>query len=257
MKHTALITGASSGIGKELAQIHASKGRDLVIIARREQELEYLKKELEEKYNITVLTITKDLTATNAPEEIYEFINEKNISIEYLINNAGFGGYGYFHERNWAVDEKMMHLNIVALTALTRFFLPSMVERKRGKVLNVSSTASFSPGPFQAVYFATKAYVTSLSQALAEELRGTGVTVTTLCPSATKTEFADTADMSNSRLFKNSVSAYPVAEKGYKAMEKGKLVEITEGTTKFLINFAMPFLPRKTILKMVRKMQEQ
>lgn len=257
MKHTALITGASSGIGKELARIHASKGRDLVIIARREQELEDLKKELEDKHNVTVLTIAKDLTAPNAPEEIFDTVNEKNINIEYLINNAGFGGYGYFYERNWAVDEKMIQLNVIALTALTRFFLPGMVERKRGKILNVSSTASFLPGPFQAVYFATKAYVTSISQAWAEELRGTGVTVTALCPSATKTEFAETADMGGSKLFENSVSANSVAQRGYKAMEKGKLIEITDGTTKFLVNIAMPFLPRKTILKMVRKMQEQ
>lgn len=256
MKNTALITGASSGIGKEFAKIHASKGRDLVIVARREQELNNLKKELEEQYNVQVLTIAKDLTAENATEEIVELIKEKNIKIDYLINNAGFGGYGNFHERNWATDEKMIHLNIIALTALTRFILPSMVERRKGKILNISSTASFMPGPLQAVYFATKAYVTSFSQAIAEELRNTGVTVTALCPGATKTEFADTANMGNSKLFKGAVDPNSVAEKGYNAMEKGKLVEITEGSSKFLVNIALPFMPRKMVLSTVRKMQE-
>ena len=167
MKNTALITGASSGLGKEFARIHAAKGGDVIIIARRTDKLIGLQKELENKYNVTVKVIAKDLTLPNAAQEIYDEVQQQGIAVKYLINNAGFGGHGKFHERVWEEDLAMIHLNIIALTALTRLFLPDFVTRNQGKILNVSSTASFMPGPLQAVYFATKAYVTFFSNAIA------------------------------------------------------------------------------------------
>ncbi|MDX1284022.1 MAG: SDR family oxidoreductase, partial [Draconibacterium sp.] len=195
MKNVALITGASTGIGKEFANIHAEKGGDLIIVARRLEKLEELKTELEKKHSVKVLVIAKDLSLAEAPKEIYDEVKAAGIEVEYLINNAGFGGRGKFHEREWDKDLAMINLNVLALTALTRFFLPDFVKRNSGKILNVSSTASFMPGPLQAVYFATKAYVTYFSNAIAEELHDTKVTVTNLMPGATETEFAQVSGM--------------------------------------------------------------
>lgn len=166
MKKVALITGASSGIGKELAIIHAENGGDLVLVARRENKLLELKQELKNKYHINVEIIVKDLTQLKAPQDIYDEVTKKGIEIEYLINNAGFGGHGKFHERSIEDDLAMINLNIVALTLLSKLFLPDFVKRNSGRILNVSSTASFMPGPLQAVYFATKSYVTFLSNAM-------------------------------------------------------------------------------------------
>jgi short-subunit dehydrogenase len=193
MKKTALITGASSGIGKEMAKIHAAKGGDLIVVARRKEKLEALQQEIQQSTSAKVIIMVKDLTEPNAPKEIYEEVQQLGLTVDYLINNAGFGGRGKFHERAWADDLSMIQLNIVALTALTRYFLPDFVKRNSGKILNVSSTASLMPGPLQAVYFASKAYVTSFSNAIAEELYDTNVTVTALLPGATDTEFAQTA----------------------------------------------------------------
>ncbi len=215
MKRVALITGASSGIGKEFAHIHAEKGGDMIIVARRADKLETLKQELEEKYKVQVMAIAKDLTASEVPKEIYDEVSKAGIQVDYLLNNAGFGGHGKFHERAWEQDLAMINLNIIALTALTRFFLPGMVERNQGKILNVSSTASFMPGPLHAVYFATKAYVTFFSNAIAEELLDTNVTVTALLPGATETDFAQTSGMENTDLLKKSVTARAVAEDCY------------------------------------------
>jgi hypothetical protein len=185
-KPIALITGASSGIGKELAQIHAQKGGDLIIVARSSDKLQALKSELEQKYSIRVHVIARDLSLAEAPMEIYQEVKRAGLMPDYLINNAGFGGIGRFDQREWGNDLTMIHLNITALTALCRFFLPDFVARNSGKILNVSSTASLMPGPLQAVYYATKAYVTSFSNAIAEELHATNVTVLRLCPEPPK-----------------------------------------------------------------------
>ena len=257
MKNVALITGASSGIGKELARIHAHRGGDLIIIARREDKLNALKKELEDKYDTQVLVLAKDLAKVNAAQEIYDAVTRDEIHVDYLINNAGFGGRGKFHERDWEKDLAMINLNIVALTALTRFFLPDFVRRNQGRILNVSSTASFMPGPLQAVYFATKAYVTFFSNAIAEELHDTNITVTTLMPGATETEFAATSDMDKTDLFDKTVTARSVAEDGYNGMLAGKL-DVISGLTfsqKIMVK-AVPFTPKRTILRQIRKMQE-
>jgi len=171
MKHTALITGASSGIGREFSYIHAEQGGDLVLVARSQKELEIIQQDIQSKHGVSVMIIVKDLTKQDAPQEIYDELKEKGIELDILINNAGFGGLGYFHERDWKQDESMIQLNILALTELCRLFLPDFIERNSGKILNVSSTASLVPGPLQAVYYATKAYVTSLSDALSQELK--------------------------------------------------------------------------------------
>ncbi len=257
MKKVALITGASSGIGKELADIHAEKGGDLIIVARRADKLNTLKSALEEKHGVQVMVIVKDLTQPTAPREIYDAVRDAGIEVNYLINNAGFGGRGKFHERAWESDLNMINLNIVALTALTRFFLPDFVQRNNGKILNVSSTASLLPGPLQAVYYATKAYVTSFSNAIAEELYDTQITVIALLPGATETEFAQTSGMDKTELFKNTFSAREVAQTGYDGMIAGKL-DVMAGLTftQKMMMSAIPLTPKKILLTQIRKMQE-
>lgn len=258
MKKTALITGASTGIGRELSHIHAEKGGDLVIVARRIEKLEQLKAELEEKHGIEVMVIAKDLGLSETPTEIYEDIKKAGIEIDFLINNAGFGGLGKFHEREWEAHLAMINLNIIALTALTRFFLPDFVKRNKGRILNVSSTASLAPGPLQAVYFATKAYVTFFSNAIAEELYDTDITVTALLPGATETEFAKVSGMEKTEIFQNTASARSVAQDGYDGMLAGKLDVISGLTfTQKLMISAIPFTPKKMILSQLRKMQEK
>lgn len=255
MNNTALITGASNGIGKELAIIHAQNKGDLVLVARRQEILEALKSELEQTYGINVKIIVKDLSQRLAPKEIYDEIKSENIQIDYLINNAGFGGYGKFYERNIEEDLEMIDLNIISLTLLTRYFLPEMISRNSGRIMNVASVAAFMPGPLQAVYFATKAYVLSLSHAIAAEIAGTNITVTSLCPGPTITNFAKKANMEEVKLFKNGASAQTVAKKGYKAMTKGKREIITDIPMKFLIKMLIPFAPLKIVLKQVMSMQ--
>lgn len=254
---TALITGASTGIGKELAKIHASKGGNLIIIARSESKLNELKKELEQQYKINVLVIAKDLSDVNAPQEIYDEVKNQGIKIEYLINNAGFGALGKFQNVDLARQISMINLNITALTALTHLFLPDFIQQNSGKILNTSSTASLMPGPLQAVYFATKAYVTSFSNALSEELHHTNITVTNLMPGATESEFGAISGMDKTDMFKETATAYSVALDGYNGMIKGKIDVISglKPMQKLLIAM-IPFMPKKMILKQIRQMQE-
>lgn len=259
MKQTALITGASSGIGKELARIHAAETGDLVIVARREKALQELKSELESKHDVTVKCIAMDLTDPDAPQQLFDQLKAEDIQIDYLMNNAGFGGHGNFHEREWNADKSMIQLNVMTLTELTRRFLPEMVARKTGKILNTASTAAFLPGPLQAVYYATKAYVLSFSQAIAEELRNekANVTVTALCPGPVATEFAETGDLEDVEAFKNAASPAGVARLGYDAMMKGRLVVINDWKLSLLLNWVVPFLPRRTVLKISRRTMEK
>lgn len=257
MKKTALITGASSGIGKEFSRIHAEKGGDLIIVARSENILNELKKELEETFKINVFVIQKDLAKSNAPKEIYEQVKTAGLKVDYLINNAGFGGHGKFYERELEQDLEMINLNIIALTSLTHYFLKDFVKNNEGKILNISSTASLMPGPLQAVYFATKAYVTFFSNAIAEELHGTNITVTNLMPGATETQFGKVSGMDKTPVFQKTANARSVAEDGYKGMLNGKL-DVISGLTlvqKILISM-IPFTPKKMLLKQIRQMQE-
>lgn len=256
MKKTALITGASSGIGAEFAKIHAAAGDNLVLIARRKDKLLALKRALESSNNVSVYVIEKDLTDTNAAQDIYKEISAAGISVDYLINNAGFGGIGKFHEREWETDYNMIQLNIVALTALTRIFLPDFVSRNSGRILNVSSTAALMPGPMQAVYFATKAYVTSFSNAIAEELSNTNITVTALMPGATESEFGKTSGMDKTALFDKLATANEIAQAGYDGMMKGKL-DVIAGLTfsQKMMMASLPLTPKKLILKQIRNLQ--
>jgi short-subunit dehydrogenase len=256
MKKTALITGASSGIGEQLARIHAEKGGDLIVVARTADALHDLKKELEETFNIRVLVIQKDLAKPHAAPEVYEQVQTAGLQVDYLINNAGFGGIGTFHQRELDQDLSMIQLNIGALTALTHYFLRDFVAAGEGKILNVSSTASLMPGPGQAVYYASKAYVTSFSNAIAEELHDTHITVTNLMPGATETQFGKISGMDKTPLFNNTVSARSVAEAGYQGMIEGKL-NVISGLTfrqKFAV-YLIPLLPKKMLLKQIRQMQ--
>lgn len=257
MKTVALITGASSGIGRELAAIHAAKGGDLVIVARSADKLAAVKSELESQHGVQVMTIAKDLSLPDSAQQVYDAVKAAGIEIDILINNAGFGGQGKFHERDWANDLTMIQLNIVALTALCRLFLPDFVQRDRGRILNVSSVASLTPGPLQAVYFATKAYVTSFSNAIAGELHDTKVTVTALLPGATETEFARVAGLDETELFKEVASARNVAQEGYDAMLAGEL-DIISGVSlpQKILFTAIPFVPKPFLLEQIRKMQE-
>lgn len=255
---TALITGASSGIGKELARIHAEKGGNLVILARSEDKLNELKSELEAKHSVNVTVLPTDLTDPNSPQEVYSAVKTAGIQIDYLINNAGFGGHGKFHERPLEDDLAMIQLNVVTLTALCRLFLPDFISQKQGRILNVSSTASLPPGgPLQAVYFATKHYVTALSYGIAGELRDSPVTVTALLPGATETEFAKSAGMRDTELFANAFSPRSVARDGYEGMIAGKL-DVVSGLTfpQKMMMASVPFIPKRMSLNEVRKMQD-
>lgn len=257
MKRVALVTGASSGIGRELARTHAQRGGDLVVVARSTGRLQELKRELEGAHGVTVYVLAVDLTEESAPAAVFEELGTVGIDVEYLVNCAGFGGRGKFHERDWESDRDMIQLNVIALTALCRKFLPGFVRRGRGRILNVSSTAGLVPGPLQAVYFATKAYVTSFSNAIAEELRDTGVTVTALLPGATATSFADAADLGNTPLFKEAASARSVAEDGYEAMMAGRLSIVSGLPLLQRIGLRLaPLLPTELALRQVRRLHE-
>lgn len=258
MKKTALITGASSGIGLELARVHASKGGSLVLIARSKEKLENLKNELEQQYSSTVLVIPKDLSNPEAPQQVYDQLQKENIKIDYLFNNAGFGDYGFFHETNWEKEAQMIDLNVRTLTHFTKLFVKDMVSRKTGKIMNVASTASFQPGPLMSVYYATKHYVLAFSEGIANELKGTGVTVTALCPGPTASGFQDAAAMNDSKLVKGAKlpSAREVAEYGYRSLEKGKVVAI-HGFLNKLMAESSRFMPRNIVRSVVRKVQEK
>jgi uncharacterized protein len=259
MKQVALITGASSGIGKELAYIHAKTGGDLVLVARRKKELQKLEQELKTAFHVTSVVIVKDLSEPNAAHEIYSETQSMGITIDYLINNAGFGGYGYFHERSIDDYMDMIHVNVISLMLLTRLYLPGMIARGHGRILNVSSTASFFPGPLQAVYFASKAFVTSFSQAIAEEVKNKGITVTALCPGMVDTEFVDLSGMGESNIIKHQKPSSPqkTANIGYRDMMKGKLLSFDNRLLKFSINWLVHLFPRKTILKILRKTMDK
>jgi len=216
-----------------------------------------LKTELESKHGVNVMVIAKDLTLPDAATEVYDAVNAAGIEVDYLINNAGFGGRGKFHERDWEKDLAMLNLNVVALTALTRLFLPDFVKRNAGRILNVSSTAALTPGPLQAVYYATKAYVTSFSNAIAEELHDTPITVTALMPGTIETEFARTAGMDQTQIFQNTISPRIVAEDGFNAMLAGKLDAFSGlSLMQRVMLAALPFLPKKMRLTQIRQMQE-
>lgn len=222
MNNTALITGASSGIGYELTKLFAKDSNNLVLVARNLDRLSEIKKDLKNQFpNIKIHLIKKDLSLPNSSKEVYEEITSLNININFLVNNAGFGLMGNFSELNREKQLEMINLNILALTDLTYLFLNDMKKNKSGKILNIASLAAMSPGPKMAVYYASKAFVLSFSEALQEELRFSGITVTALCPGATKSKFSSVAEANRSLLFLMPMSTKRVAFTGYMAMKLG------------------------------------
>lgn len=256
MGNVALVTGASSGIGAEFARYHAERGGDLVLTARREAALESLKQELEAAHGITVHVIALDLGSDGAAQTLHDQIKAAGIEIDVLINNAGFGGQGAHLARKLAEETGMIDLNVKALMSLTHLMAGDMVARGAGKILNVGSTAGFMPGPNQAVYFATKAFVKSYSEALAQELKGSGVSVTLLAPGYVETEFAARSGLEGTRLVSGGgKTPQSVAKYGYDAMRRAELVAVNEPLLGFMVNWIIPLLPRKVVLRMVEKMQ--
>lgn len=255
-KQTALITGASAGIGRELALLFARDGHDVILVARSEGKLLALAEELRQLHGVQASVIAEDLSLPGAAERVVQAT--EGTTVDFLVNNAGFGVYGAFIDTDGARELEMIRLNVIALTELTKLYLPGMAERGDGRVLNVASTAAFQPGPGMAVYFATKAYVLSFSEAVAEEMRGTGVTVTALCPGATHTEFAAGARMEKSNLFQQPgiMDAATVAQEGYEAMMRGTVVAITGARNKVLAQ-SVRFVPRAVIRRLTRKLMEQ
>lgn len=253
-----LITGASNGIGLELASVHASKGDSLVLVARNKAKLNELKKQLEQQYKANVYIIDKDLSLPNAALEVYEETKNQGLQIDYLINNAGFGDFGMFVETDWNKELQMINLNIAALTQFTKLYLKEMVHRGSGKIMNVASTAAFQSGPTMSVYYATKAYVLSFSEAIDNEVRDKGVTVTALCPGATESGFQSAAAMEESALVKNKKlpTAKEVALYGYNAMMRGKTVAI-HGLMNYIMANSVRFLPRGVVVKITRQMQDK
>jgi uncharacterized protein len=252
-----LITGASSGIGLEFAKIFAREGHNLVLVARSEETLSTLKKQFEEEYDVSVRVIVKDLTHYSSPTEIYDEVKRENINVNILVNNAGFGVHGYFKDTDLESELEMIQVNITALTHLTKLFLKDMVDNNNGRILNVASVAAFQPGPLMAVYYASKAYVLSFSEAIAEELRDTKVKVTTLCPGLVKTNFSKVAHANGSLLFdRDATSAKDIAEYGYKALYNDKRVVIPGIRYKTLVQMTK-FIPRKTVTKVLKKFQEK
>lgn len=257
-RRTALITGASSGFGAQFAKLFARDGVDLVLVARSGPIMQALAEELQRAHPVTATVIAKDLSAAHACGELVEDLERRDIRVDALVNNAGFAQYGPFVEADPDELNRMLSLNVVALTALTRALLPGMVDRRWGRIVNLGSVGSFAPAPMTGAYAATKAYVLSLSLALTEELRGTGVTVTALCPGPTATGFQARAEMADSKLIagRRLDSAEDVVRAGYAAMTRGRPYVVTGATSK-LFAFGSRFLPRMMSAKVAGRSQQR
>jgi uncharacterized protein len=255
---TALITGASGGIGYELSKLLARDHYNLVLAARSLAKLTEVAAELQGQFDVTVMTVAVDLTAAIAPKFLYDRLRREGIAVDVLVNNAGFGGFGEFTEMAEEDILGQIQLNITALTHLTRLFLPEMLARRSGKIMNVASTAAFQPGPLMAVYYATKAYVLSFSEALANEVAGSGVSVTCFCPGPTDTNFQKRAGMENSRLVKKigAMNAERVAQDGYRGLMAGRTVVIS-GVQNWLVAESVRFAPRKWVTAISRWVSEK
>jgi short-subunit dehydrogenase len=252
----ALITGASTGIGREYAYLCAEQGFDVVLVARSEGKLQALAADIHEKTGRQAYVFARDLSQPNAPQELFNDVVCTKISVEVLVNNAGFGAVGKFWELNATEQMEMVQLNINALTMLSRYFLPDMVANKRGMILNIASTAAFQPGPLMAVYFASKSFVVSFSEALHNEAKDFGVTVTCLCPGPTTTEFNERAKM-NPKMFakSNAMDAKTVAQIGWDAMKAGKSTVVAGGKNAMMA-FLVRFVPAQFAAGIARKFAE-
>ncbi|MDH3717667.1 MAG: SDR family oxidoreductase [Planctomycetota bacterium] len=251
-QETVLITGASAGIGLELARCFARGKSNLVLVARREEKLRELAAEIGDQHGVAVTVLPKDLADPAAPLEIRERLDEQQVAIDVVVNNAGFGEVGMLAALPVQRQVDMVQVNVAGLTHLTRLFLRDMIRRRRGGILNVGSTAAFQPGPGMAVYYASKAYVLSFTEALAEELRGTGVTATCLAPGPTVTEFGAVSGIEHSRLFKlGAMDAAQVAKAGYRGFRRGKTIVIP-GPLNKLGAVSVRAVPRTVVRKIVK-----
>jgi short-subunit dehydrogenase len=256
-KETALITGASRGLGLELARIFAREGYDLVLVARSADRLLALKDELEAAHGIRAAVFACDLSIKGAAAAVHDFTRAQGLDIDVLVNNAGFGDFGAFADCDWPKQYEMVQLNITALMQLTHCYLPAMLERGRGRILNLASVASFQPGPLMSVYYASKAFVLSFTEALSVELKNSGVYVTALCPGPTRTGFEERAGMGASGLFKHlrPDGARRVAEYGYRQLQKGRVIAVPGGVNK-LAPFFSRIAPRRVIRHFVWRLQK-
>jgi short-subunit dehydrogenase len=255
---TALITGASGGIGYELARLFARDRYNLVLVARSSGKLDQVAAELHDQFGGAVKAIALDLVAAPAPKFLFDQLQREAVAVDVLVNNAGFGSLGEFAAMAEEEILGQIQLNITALTHLTRLFLPPMLERRSGKIMNVASTAAFQPGPLMAVYYATKAYGLSFSEALANEVAGSGVVVSCFCPGATETGFSKRAGSENSRLFKKlqPMNAEAVARDGYRGLMAGKTLVIS-GVQNWLVAESVRFAPRKLVTAISRWVAEK
>jgi len=253
---TVLITGASSGIGWELSKLFAADGHNVILVARSEDRLNVVAAELRQRFGVNALVLSQDLSDPAAPAAIFDALQAQGVQVDFLVNNAGYGIHGRFAENQWGDELNMIQVNMVALTHLTKLFLPGMIERGFGRVLNVGSTGSFAPGPLMAVYCASKAYVLSFSEAIADELRGTGVSVTALCPGVTTTGFQERAQVDDMRMVqRGAMSAQRVAELGYQAMMKGRSL-VVPGVQNRLLAVSMRPVPGSWAARVGRILME-
>ncbi len=252
-KEYVLITGATSGIGYELMLLFAKSKNNLLLVSRNKEKLKDIKLNIEKKYKVNVEYIDIDLSLYDSAEKVFSFITSKKLKISILVNNSGFGWGGEFNSSSIDRYQDMINLNILSLTKLTYFILPDMKKRKRGKILNLASVAAFLPGPYMSVYFATKAYVLSFSEALFFENIKYNITVTALCPGSTKTNFASVAHLKNQKSFDSSaMSAKQVALIGYNGLMKGKRVVVT-GILNRLSVFIIKFVPHNILGKIITR----
>lgn len=257
MTAVALVTGATEGIGYELAKCFARDRHDLVLVARSREKLERVASELSASCGVRVSTVVQDLSVQDGARRLFDEVRRRQIAVDVLVNNAGVGTYGLFADADLEQELAMMQLNMSSLTALTKLFLPQMLQRRRGRILNVASTAAFEPGPLMAVYYATKAYVLSFTEALANELQDSGVAASVLCPGPTRSGFEERAGMSASKLFRRRgvMKASDVAEIGYREFMKGKTTIIPGLRNKILV-FSVRLGSRKLLPSIVRRFQE-
>jgi len=256
MSETALITGASGGLGADIATLFAKDGIHLILVARSKEKLELRAQELS-KYGVQVDVIVSDLAKPGAAGELFEQVKGLGKKVDYLVNNAGVGLFGKFVETDLQKELDMLYLNINSLTHLTKLVLEEMTERGKGSILNVASTAAFQPGPLMAVYYASKAYVLSFSEAIENELKGTGLTVSTLCPGPTRTDFSNRANLGKSKLFDGgTMDSMSVAKAGYEGVRNGKSI-IIPGTQNKILAKSIRFIPRKVVTGIVRRMQQE
>jgi len=253
---TALITGSSSGIGLHLAHEFAKHGHPVVLVAPVEAELREVAEQLRATTGVEAIVIAKDLEQPNAPQEIFDELQSAGVNVDILVNKAGHGQRGHFWDISLEQDLSMVRLNIEAVLRLTKLFLPPMLARGRGRILNTASVAGFEPGPMLAVYHATKAFVLSLSEALATELKDTGVTLTALCPGPTDTDFFPKADMTETRAMQHAMAPQDVAKAGYEALMDGERVIVPGGMNKALVS-ARRFLTEEAQSKMNAKFYEE